>query len=109
MTPPHAIEIVNHRLVEGADPDRFLDINRVVGAEFTSAQPGFVRREIGGSDDGTWLTWVSMAPGLILGGFMGWKVEVRIWFFFSAANYGMVDVKSSRKQTKGTRGRSYDR
>ena len=55
MTPPHAIEIVNHRLVEGADPDRFLDINRVVGAEFTSAQPGFVRREIGGSDDGTWL------------------------------------------------------
>ena len=55
MTPPYAIEIVNYRLVDGTDKDRFLDINRVVGAEFTSAQPGFVRREIGQADDGTWL------------------------------------------------------
>lgn len=55
MTPPYAIEIVNYRLVESADPDRSLDINRVVGAEFTSAQHGFLRREIGRSDDGTWL------------------------------------------------------
>ena len=55
MTPPYAIEIVNYRLVESANPDRSLDINRVVGAEFTSAQPGFLRREIGRSDDGTWL------------------------------------------------------
>ena len=53
MTPPYAIEIVNYRLVESTDPDRSLDINRVVGAEFTSAQLGFSRREIGRSDDGT--------------------------------------------------------
>ena len=55
MTPPYAIEIVNYRQVKSADRDRCLDINRVVGAEFTSAQPGFLRREIGRSDDGTWL------------------------------------------------------
>ncbi len=31
-----------------------------MGDEFTSAQPGFIHREIGRSDDGTWLiavTW----------------------------------------------------
>ena len=55
LTPPYAIEIVNYRLVKGADPDWFLDINRVVGAEFIGAQPGFLRREIGRGDDGTWL------------------------------------------------------
>ena len=32
-----------------------MDINRIVGNEFTSAQPGFIRREIGQADDGTWL------------------------------------------------------
>jgi hypothetical protein len=60
LTPPYAIELVNYRLNDGADPDEFLAINRVVGAEFTSAQPGFIKREIGRSDDGTWLiavTW----------------------------------------------------
>ena len=55
MNPPYAIEIVNYRLVEGADPKKFLAVNRVVGDEFTSAQPGFLRREIGEADDGTWL------------------------------------------------------
>lgn len=60
LTPPYAVELVNYRLNDGADPDEFLAINRVVGAEFTSAQPGFIKREIGHSDDGTWLiavTW----------------------------------------------------
>ncbi len=55
LTPPYAIEIVNYRLVEGADRDRFLEINHAVGAEFTGAQPGFLSREIGRADDGTWL------------------------------------------------------
>jgi hypothetical protein len=55
LTTPYAIEIVNYQLVEGADEDRFLEINRAVGAEFTSAQPGFLRREIGRAEDGTWL------------------------------------------------------
>lgn len=60
LTPPYAVELVNYRLNDGADPDDFLAINRVVGAEFTSAQPGFIKREIGRNDDGTWLiavTW----------------------------------------------------
>jgi hypothetical protein len=60
LTPPYAIELVNYRLNDGADPDAFLAINRVVGAEFTSAQPGFIKREIGRGDDGAWLiavTW----------------------------------------------------
>ena len=55
MTPPYAAEIVNYRLNEDADAEQFLSLNRAVGAEFTSAQPGFLRREIGKGEDGTWL------------------------------------------------------
>ncbi len=55
LTPPYAIELVNYRLNDDADPAAFLAINRTVGEEFTSAQPGFLKREIGKSDDGTWL------------------------------------------------------
>lgn len=55
MKPPYAIEIVNYRLNEDADEARFLELKRAVGAEFTSAQPGFLRREIGRAEDGTWL------------------------------------------------------
>ncbi len=55
LTPPYAVELVNYRLNDDADPDAFLAINRTVGEEFTSAQPGFLKREIGNSDDGTWL------------------------------------------------------
>ncbi|NKB50256.1 MAG: hypothetical protein GKS02_12940 [Alphaproteobacteria bacterium] len=60
LTPPYAIEIVNYNIVEGTDPEAFLAICRQVGEEFTSAQPGFLHREIGQSDDGTWMiaaTW----------------------------------------------------
>ncbi len=62
LTPPYAIELVNYRLVEGTDIDAFLAICRQVGEEFTAAQPGFLHREIGRNDDGTWLiaaTWKS--------------------------------------------------
>lgn len=55
LTPPYALELVNYRLNDGADPEAFLAINRRVGQEFTSTQPGFLHREIGQSDDGTWL------------------------------------------------------
>ncbi len=58
LTPPYTVEIVNYRLIEGADAEQFLEINRIVGAEFTSAQPGFLLREIGRDDDGTWLITV---------------------------------------------------
>jgi hypothetical protein len=36
LTPPYAVELVNYRLNDDADPDAFLAINRTVGEEFTS-------------------------------------------------------------------------
>ncbi|MDH3738591.1 MAG: antibiotic biosynthesis monooxygenase, partial [Alphaproteobacteria bacterium] len=45
----------NYQLNDCVDPDAFLAICRQVGNEFTSAQPGFIEREIGRNDDGTWL------------------------------------------------------
>ena len=62
LTPPYAIELVNYQLVDGTDTEAFLSICRQVGEEFTADQPGFLHREIGQSDDGTWLiaaTWKS--------------------------------------------------
>jgi len=55
LTPPYALELVNYRLNDGADPAQYLELSRAVGKQFTSAQPGFLHREIGQSDDGTWL------------------------------------------------------
>lgn len=55
LKPPYALELVNYKLNDGVDADAFLAINRQVGAEFTSAQPGFLHRDIGRGDDGTWL------------------------------------------------------
>ncbi len=52
---PYAIELVNYRLNDEVEHDQFIAINRKVGAEFTSSQPGFLHREIGKNDDGTWL------------------------------------------------------
>lgn len=54
LTPPYAVEIVNYRLNDGVDADAFLELNRQVGVEFTSIQPGFLHREIGRDDDGNW-------------------------------------------------------
>ncbi|MGB0570804.1 MAG: antibiotic biosynthesis monooxygenase family protein [Alphaproteobacteria bacterium] len=60
LTPPYAVEIVNYKLNDGADPDAYLALCRQVGAEFTSAQPGFLHREIGRGEDDIWaiiVTW----------------------------------------------------
>lgn len=60
LTPPYAIELVNYKLVDGADVEAFLALCRQTGEEFTAQQPGFLHREIGVDDDGTWLiaaTW----------------------------------------------------
>lgn len=59
LKPPYAVEIVNYRLKDGVDDAEFLALNKVVGAEFTSAQPGFLRREIGQAEDGTWMIAVA--------------------------------------------------
>jgi hypothetical protein len=52
---PYCLELVNYKTVDSSDPDSFLAINRKVGEEFTSRQSGFLHREIGRKDDGTWL------------------------------------------------------
>jgi hypothetical protein len=60
LTPPYAIELVHYKLADDTDPEAFLALCRQVGEEFASKQPGFIHREVGTSEDGTWLiavTW----------------------------------------------------
>ncbi len=57
-TPAYDIEVVHSRLNEGVDPKSFLETSRIVGREFSAAQPGFLKREIGSNDDGTSLILV---------------------------------------------------
>ena len=52
---PYSLELVNYHLNDGVDHDQFLELNRMVGEEFTSIQPGFLHRQIGVKEDGTWL------------------------------------------------------
>lgn len=52
---PYALELVNYQTNEGVDAEQFVAINRKVGSEFTSIQPGFLHREIGKKEDGSWL------------------------------------------------------
>ena len=60
---PYALELVNYRTNDGVNPEQFLAINRQVGEEFTSSQPGFLHREIGRKEDGTWLIAVFWKTG----------------------------------------------
>ena len=55
LTAPYALELVTYQLNEGADADAFLALNREVGETFTAIQPGFLHREIGKNEDGSWL------------------------------------------------------
>ena len=56
--PPYALELVNYQLNDEVDENTFIDINKKVGEEFTSNQPGFLYREIGRNEDNTWLVAV---------------------------------------------------
>ena len=60
---PYSIELVNYHLNEGIDHNNFLDLNREVGDKFTSNQPGFLHRQIGIKEDGTWLIAVFWETG----------------------------------------------
>lgn len=55
LNPPYALELVNYQLNDGVDQESFIAINRQVGSEFTSIQPGFLHREIGKDENGKWL------------------------------------------------------
>ncbi len=55
ISAPYTLELVTYHLNDGADADAFLMLNREVGETFTSAQPGFLQREIGQNDEGAWL------------------------------------------------------
>lgn len=59
LTPPYAIEIVNYQINDDVDAEAFEAICRTVGEEFSSQQPGFIRREFGRSDEGIWLIAVA--------------------------------------------------
>jgi hypothetical protein len=52
---PYCLELVHYKTIGDTDPTSFIAINRKVGEEFTSRQQGFLHREIGHKDDGTWL------------------------------------------------------
>lgn len=58
LTPPYAVEVVYYKLNDDVDPDEFLALSRQVETDFTSLQPGFLDRDIGISDDGTWMSLV---------------------------------------------------
>ena len=55
LSAPYTLELVTYNLNDDADAETFLALNREVGETFTSNQPGFLNREIGKNDDGTWL------------------------------------------------------
>lgn len=55
LSAPYTLELVTYNLNDDADAETFLALNRKVGETFTSIQPGFLHREIGKNDDGTWL------------------------------------------------------
>ena len=55
LSAPYTLELVTYNLNDDADAETFLALNREVGKTFTSIQPGFLHREIGKNDDGTWL------------------------------------------------------
>jgi hypothetical protein len=59
----HVIEIVTFRLVEGADPARFLAASAAVDS-FVRTQPGFVARRLSVGDDQTYvdhIQWSSLS------------------------------------------------
>lgn len=59
----HVIEIVTFKLVEGADPARFLAASAAVDS-FVRTQPGFVARRLSVGDDQTYVDlveWSSLA------------------------------------------------
>lgn len=56
----HVMEIVRFSPVAGVTPARLVEAAR--GAEtWLAAQPGFVGRRLGRSDDNTWVDWVEWA------------------------------------------------
>lgn len=55
LNPPYTLELVTYDLNDNADAADFLELNRHVGKTFTSSQPGFLHREIGRNEEGSWL------------------------------------------------------
>ena len=49
------IEILNFRLLDGADENGFLEADRRVQVEFAYQQPGLMRRTTARSADGEWI------------------------------------------------------
>lgn len=54
-TPDHSIEIATFKLKPGVTDDQLLAVERKVRAGRIAAQPGYLSRELGKDDAGTWL------------------------------------------------------
>ncbi|MGG7955146.1 hypothetical protein PGN61_22830 [Klebsiella aerogenes] len=52
------VEVVTAKLKTGVTPLSFSIIDKKVGRDFVSKQPGFISRETGFNDDGEWLVIV---------------------------------------------------
>lgn len=62
--PGTVIEVATFRLQSGVTPAAFLPLDRAVEAEHVAQQPGFLSRESGSGEDGTWVVivhWRSLA------------------------------------------------